>query len=108
MTIADWRKKIDDLDRKLVDLLNERAQCAREIGRLKRGTNQPVYEPEREKVIHENVHRANRGPLADRDLTTIFERLIDVMRKIQKEEFVPKSAAESGDTELEAETIRNS
>ena len=103
MTIADWRKKIDDLDRKLVDLLNERAHCAREIGRLKRGTKQPVYEPDREKVIHENVHRANRGPLADRDLTTIYERLIDVMRKIQKEESAPKVKADGGDTELEAE-----
>jgi chorismate mutase len=103
MDIADWRKKIDDLDRKLVDLLNERARYAQEIGRLKRGTNQPVYEPEREKVIHENVHRANRGPLDDRDLTTIYERLIDVMRKIQKDEFVPKTKAATGDTELEAE-----
>jgi len=103
MDIADWRKRIDELDGKLVELLNERARCAQEIGRLKRGTNQPVYEPEREKVIHDNVHRANRGPLADRDLTTIYERLIDVMRKIQKDEFIPKTKAGSGDTELEAE-----
>ncbi len=103
MDIADWRKKIDDLDRRLVELLNQRAECAREIGRLKRGTNQPVYEPDREKVIHENVRRANRGPLADRDLMMIYERLIDVMRKIQKEEFVPKPAVKPGDTELEAE-----
>ncbi len=103
MDIAEWRTKIDELDRKLVELLNERARCAREIGRLKRGTNQPVYEPDREKVIHENVRRANRGPLADRDLSVIYERLIDVMRKIQKEEFVPKPAANGGDTELEAE-----
>jgi chorismate mutase len=103
MDIADWRKKIDELDLKLVELLNERARCAQEIGRLKRGTNQPVYEPDREKVIHQNVHRANGGPLADRDLTMIYERLIDVMRKIQKDEFVPKAKARSGDTELEAE-----
>lgn len=103
MDIADWRTKIDELDRRLVELLNQRARCAQEIGRLKRGTNQPVYEPEREKVIHENIHRANAGPLTDRDLTTIYERLIDVMRKIQKEEFIPKKAAGTGDTEMEAE-----
>jgi chorismate mutase-like protein len=103
MDIADWRKKIDDLDSKLVDLLNQRARCAQEIGRLKRGTNSPIYEPEREKVIYENVHRYNHGPLADRDLTTIYERLIDVMRKIQKDEFVPKPKAGASDTEIEAE-----
>ena len=32
-SIADWRKKIDDLDRQLVDLINERARCAQEIDR---------------------------------------------------------------------------
>jgi chorismate mutase-like protein len=103
MDIAEWRTKIDELDRKLVEILNQRARCAQEIGRLKRGTKQPVYEPEREKVIFENIQRANSGPLQDRDLNMIYERLIDVMRKIQKEEFVPKPKADSGDTELEAE-----
>ena len=39
MDIADWRKQIDELDRKLVELLNQRAQCAVEIGKLKRDTN---------------------------------------------------------------------
>lgn len=103
MNIAEWRKNIDELDRKLVELLNQRARCAQEIGRLKRGTNAPVYEPDREKVIHDNIRRTNQGPLSDRDLLMIYERLIDVMRKIQKEEFVPKKAAATGDTELEAE-----
>jgi chorismate mutase-like protein len=102
MDIADWRRKIDDLDRKLVELINERARCAREIGRLKQNTSIPIYEPEREKIIYANIHRANRGPLPDRELTRIYERLIDVMRKIQKEEIAPKAAA-AGDTELEAE-----
>ena len=65
MDIADWRKRIDELDRKLVELLNQRAQCAVEIGRLKRHTNLPVYEPDRERIILENVCRLNRGPLSD-------------------------------------------
>lgn len=103
MDIAEWRRKIDDLDRKLVELINERARCAREIGRLKQSTNIPIYEPEREKIIYENIHRANQGPLPDRELTRIYERLIDVMRKIQKEEVAPKPGRDGGDTELEAE-----
>ena len=49
MDIADWRKKIDDLDRKLVELLNQRAQAAVEIGRLKKNTDLPIYEPQRER-----------------------------------------------------------
>jgi chorismate mutase len=46
MDIEDWRKKIDELDRKLVELLSERARAAVEIGRLKRNTKLPSYEPE--------------------------------------------------------------
>src|SRR5512140_414096 len=84
--IADWRKKIDDLDRRLVELISERAKCAQEIGRLKRHTQMPIYEPDRGRTIFENVHRLNPGPLPDRELTRIFERLIDVMRKLQETE----------------------
>ena len=84
MDIADWRKKIDDVDRKLVELLSERARAAMEIGRLKRETNSPIYEPDREQIVFENVQQVNRGPLPGRDLVRIFERVIDVMRNIQK------------------------
>jgi chorismate mutase len=93
MNIAEWRKQIDELDRKLVELLNQRAHAAHEIGKLKRNTNMPIYEPDREKTIHENVRRLNQGPLGERDITQIFERIIDIMRQIQKEEIVPKGEA---------------
>ena len=79
MDIADWRKKIDELDRRLVALLSERAQAAVEIGRLKRNTNLPIYEPERERIVFENVQRMNQGPLPGRDVVRIFERIMDVM-----------------------------
>ena len=62
MTIEDWRKKIDEMDLKLVELINQRAAAAREIGKLKNNTNLPIYEPEREKKILEAVKEANRGP----------------------------------------------
>lgn len=103
-TIGEWRKKIDELDRKLVELINERARCAQQIGRLKRNTEMPIYEPDRERTIFENVHRLNQGPLPDRELTRIFERLIDVMRKLQEDEMkaLEKPNRASG-TELEAE-----
>jgi chorismate mutase len=103
MDIAEWRKKIDELDRRLVELLNQRAQAAHEIGKLKRNTSMPIYEPDREKVIFENVRQANRGPLPERELVHIFERIIDVMRSIQRDEISPRAKAAGGDTELEAE-----
>jgi Chorismate mutase len=89
MDISDWRKKIDELDRKLASLLNERAAAAVEIGRLKRNTSLPVYEPDREREVVTNVQRNNAGPLSERDLRQIYERIMDVMRNIQKQEIVP-------------------
>jgi chorismate mutase len=88
MDIADWRKKIDELDSKLVELLSERARAAQEIGRLKRNTSMPIYEPDRERIVFENVQGINRGPLQGRDLVRIYERIMDVMRNIQKQEIV--------------------
>ena len=67
MDIADWRTKIDELDRRLVDLLSQRAHAAHEIGKLKKTAGMPIYEPDRERSVFENVRRENRGPLPDRD-----------------------------------------
>src|SRR6266446_9600038 len=102
MDIADWRKKIDELDRRLVELLNQRAQAAHEIGKLKREVGMPIYEPDREQAVFGNVRKLNQGPLPDRDLQRIYERIMDVMRQIQKEEIAPDAVIEGGsDTELD-------
>ena len=102
MDISDWRKKIDDLDRKLVDLLSQRAQAAHEIGKLKRGAGMPIYEPDRERKVFDNVQSINPGPLPDRDLLRIFERIMDIMRGIQQQEIAPQAAVDGGrDTELD-------
>jgi len=102
MDIADWRKQIDEMDRKLVELINQRARAAQEIGRLKRNTSMPVYEPDREKQIFENIFRMNQGPLSNHMLQQVYERLIDVMRKIQIVDQPPEKTT-VGDTELEAD-----
>ncbi len=101
MDIADWRRKIDELDRLLVRLLSERASAAVEIGRLKRNTNLPIYEPERERQVFDNVSKLNPGPLPERDVVRIFERIMDVMRNIQKEQIVEAA----GNTAAKAKTI---
>src|SRR5229473_5874228 len=102
MDIADWRKKIDELDRKLTALLNERAAAAVEIGRLKRNTSLPVYEPERERAVIANAQRSNTGPLTERDVAQIYERIMDVMRTIQKHEIVPDDGQAAQDAETDS------
>ena len=63
----------------------------------------PIYEPDREQAVFGNVRKLNQGPLPDRDLLRIYERIMDVMRQIQKEEIAPESAEELGATELDSE-----
>jgi chorismate mutase len=84
MTIDGWRHKIDEIDRKLVELLNERSRCALEIGRLKRVSALPLYQPEREREILESVERANHGPLPDTAIRRLFERILDEARSVER------------------------
>ena len=93
MTLEELRDQIDVLDRQLVELLSERARAALRIGHLKAATSLPVYEPAREKVIYANVRAANKGPLPDIELTHIYERIIDVMRSLQKDELASERNA---------------
>ena len=106
MDISDWRTKIDEIDRKLVDLISQRAAAAHEIGRLKRKLGMPIYEPDRERDVFANARKLNSGPLPERDLLRIYERIMDVMRQIQREEIAPEapgSADGSGETEFDTE-----
>jgi chorismate mutase len=84
MSLSDWRRRIDDIDRKLVELLNERSRCALEIGRLKQAENIPLYQPEREKEVLENAERTNVGPLTDAAIRRLFERIIDEARSAER------------------------
>jgi chorismate mutase-like protein len=93
MTLEELRNQIDALDRQLVELLSERARAALMIGHLKAATSLPVYEPAREKVIYANVREANNGPLPDIELTHIYERIIDVMRALQRSELASERNA---------------
>src|SRR5271154_2690404 len=82
--ISDWRQKIDELDVEIVRLINKRAEAARAIGELKKTADLPVYEPRREQEVFDRVRAANPGPLADAELLHVYERIIDVMRTLQR------------------------
>ena len=79
-----WRKKIDEIDRRLLKLLNERSRCAIEVGKIKKGMNLPAWAPEREAQILDQVARANRGPLDNAAIRRLFERIIDEARAVER------------------------
>ena len=84
MDIEDWRKQIDEMDEQIVELISKRANAAKQIGLLKRETTLPVYEPQRERDVFEHVKRINPGPLSNAEMMDVYERLIDVMRMLQR------------------------
>lgn len=88
--LAACRERIDEVDRRLVALLNERTKIVEKIGQLKREAQLPVYEPKREEAVFANVAAGNVGPLPGDALQRIFERIIDEMRKVQKDRMVAK------------------
>ena len=49
MNISDWRQRMDEIDKKLVELLNERCKCALEIGHIKQQSNIPLVSAQRVK-----------------------------------------------------------
>ena len=84
MEIEDWRKQIDELDEQIVVLISKRAQAAKQIGLAKRDKGIPVYEPKREQDVFAHVKAVNPGPLGDLELISVYERLMDVMRTLQR------------------------
>ncbi len=83
--LEEYRVVIDDLDRRLVDLLNQRTRVVEDIGRVKRTANLPIYEPRREDQVFANISAASAdGPLTKEAVHRIFERIIDEMRMVQR------------------------
>jgi chorismate mutase len=82
--LDDLRNRIDLLDEHLVRLLNARAACALEIGRLKRELGMEIYQPARESEVLEHVAKANTGPLDTPALRRLFERIIDEARRLER------------------------
>lgn len=85
MTLEDLRRDIDRVDEVLVRLLNERARCVCEIGRLKKELGVEIYQPDREKDVLQHVRDvASEGPLGSDAVGRLFERIIDEARRLER------------------------
>ena len=82
--LEEFRILVDDVDQRIVELLNERTRVVENIGRIKREAKLPIYEPKREDQVFANVTGANHGPMTQEAIRRIFERIIDEMRTIQR------------------------
>ena len=88
MSIDELRQRLDELDARLVELLNERAACALRIGEIKQTLGLEIYQPDREAQVLQNVRTHAEevgGPLGGEALTRLFERIIDEARRLERE-----------------------
>ncbi len=74
--LDELRRQIDDLDRRIVELLNARAEVVIQIGHAKRARDIEIYAPDREKAVLDRIARLNKGPLPQRSLQAIYRELM--------------------------------
>jgi chorismate mutase/prephenate dehydratase len=82
--LKPFRAQIDAIDLKLLDLLNQRANLAVEIGKVKSKTNMPVFRPEREAQILRTLSAENSGPMPPESLKTIYREIISACRAMER------------------------
>ncbi len=78
------RRRIDELDRKIVELLNERARVVVDVGRAKQVDGTPIYAPDREQVVLKRIADLNEGPLPPGTLQAIYRELMSGSFALEK------------------------
>ena len=78
------REQIDAIDAQILDLLNQRAKVAQEVGHVKAETQAPVFRPEREAQVLRGVADRNPGPMASGEVQTIFREIMSACRALEK------------------------
>jgi chorismate mutase len=92
--LSDFRDRIDEIDRHILALLNERTRVVEEIGRVKQNLDLPIYEPRREDQVYQNIIDNNSGPLTADGVRRVFERIIDEMRNVQRLRMLERNGQE--------------
>lgn len=87
-TLAQLRVEIDTLDRELLQLLNQRAGLANEVGEIKRVEGSPVFRPEREAQVIANLQSANPGPLQAPHIASVWREIMSSCRALEAKQRV--------------------
>ncbi len=87
--IEDLRSRVDEVDRELIRILNERARIVQEIVAIKAEAGKPLFDPKREEEILRRVAEENDGPIYDTSMREIFEIILHRIRdlEVQRGEF---------------------
>lgn len=84
MDLDNLRKKIDGIDRQILELLNERVRCAAEIGRIKRENGAQIYVASREEQVLQKLSLLNKGPLGEEAIRAIYREIMSAAIALEK------------------------
>ena len=76
MSLDKFRSQIDDLDEKIVRLLNQRIKVVQEIGKTKKNSGDEIYVPARERAVFEKITKLNDGPLPNESAHAIYREIM--------------------------------
>ena len=81
--ISSIRAQIDEIDDELLALINKRGELSLKIRSVKKQTNVPILDEEREAQVIERLVKKNFGPISDEQVGQIFQSLMEQMRAIR-------------------------
>ncbi|OIO38926.1 MAG: chorismate mutase [Candidatus Omnitrophica bacterium CG1_02_49_16] len=85
MDVNKVRKDIDSIDVKILQLLNDRAEASRKIGKIKLKKGQGIYAPHREKEVLDHIKSINRGLLTSSAIEAIYREIMSSSISLEKE-----------------------
>ena len=102
--LEELRKKIDEIDNRLIRILNERMEIIREVGKIKRSNKTAIYRPERERSIIERLYKNHNGLLTQSAIEAIFMEIFAISRNFELPELVAYLGPEGSFTHQAAES----
>ena len=86
--LAPLRAKIDAIDAELLALLSKRAKAAQEVGHIKNESSTPIFRPERENQVIQNVLSKNLGPLLPDGIASIWREIMSACRALESRQTI--------------------
>jgi len=105
MSLADWRRKVDELDLQILQLISRRAEMVEEIGKTKATSGRTIFVPSREKAIYARLRKLNNGPLPHAAVHAVFREIISGCRSLEEESKVAYLGPEATFTHVAAYDI---
>ena len=85
MNLRELRDRIDEIDAKILELVNKRAELVLEVGKIKLREKKKYYVPEREEEIYQRLLKENKGPLSNKLIKDIYQQIMSASLSLQQE-----------------------